>query len=213
MRIIRRRFIAWSALLLAAFSLLACQPGNRAPDRALVVSKVRSAAKLATVEYVVTKVISAEKSHWLARDSYFFAETEARIKAGIDLSKLRADDIIMAGTRIELTLPAVEIVNFSYPAEGFQIIEQYTTPGNKRLWNSFSPKDKDKLYREAESAIWKEMHQLGIYQTAQDNTRRFLRQILASLGFNEIYIHFRQPKQSLKQIELQLNELTKQMSN
>ena len=54
---------------------------SRKPDRAQVISKLKNSAKLATVEYIVTKVISAKDKNWFAKDAYFFAETEATIKA------------------------------------------------------------------------------------------------------------------------------------
>lgn len=161
------------------------------PDRAQVIDKLKSSAKLATVEYVVTKVISSEKKHWLFKDTHFFAETEANIKAGIDLDKLRENDVQINGTRISILLPAIEMINFSYPAEGFHVVDDYTDQNKRLQWNNFTLNDKDKLFRDAETSIMENIDKLGITKSAETNTRKLLTRILRSLGYTEVYISFR----------------------
>lgn len=181
-------------ILIAAFSLVflgACG-GSKSPDRAEVVNKIRSASKLATVEYVVTKVISSKKKHFLSRDSYFFAETEATIKAGIDLNKLNAEDITINSRQIQVELPSIELINFSYPADGFHVVEDYTYNDFWMKWKNFSIEEKDKLYRMGEEDIRSNISNLGITETARKNTRRLLRRILENSGFEEIYISFKE---------------------
>ena len=178
-----------SILLLSA----AC---SKPPERALVVDKLKSASKLATVEYVVTKMIvgTKKKELWgikLSKDAKFMAKTQAFIKAGIDLEKLREDDIKIKDYKINLLLPPIEIINFSYPPDAFKTVKKYTQ-GN--YWNSFSLADKDVLYRRGESAIWESIDKLGITKSAETNTRKLLIQLLENMGFGEIYINFRESK-------------------
>ena len=179
--------------LLLIFSVLiifaSCK--EEQPDRGEVIQKIRNASELATVEYVVSKVISAQKKHFLSKNTYFFAETEATIKAGIDLSKLRPGDIDIKKDRINIELPAIELINFSYPAEGFKVIKKYTSNQALFRWNNFSVKEKDKLYRMGETDIRNNIDNLGITESARENTALFLRRILQKAGFNEIYIHFK----------------------
>jgi len=181
---------------------------TRKPDRALVISKLKNSAKLATVEYIVTKVISAKDKNWFAKDAYFFAETEAIIKAGIDLEKLKEDDIKITGQRISITLPPVEIINFSYPAEGFKVIEKYSDEAAIFKWNSIDVKDKDELYRQGEADIRASLNDLGIIKTAQTNTRTLLKKMLTFSGFTEIYIEFSDGQEGLATQDKQmLNDL------
>lgn len=170
---------------------------SREPDRALVISKLKNSSKLATVEYIVTKVISAKDKNWFAKDAYFFAETEASIKAGIDLEKIKEEDVKIKGRRISITLPPVEIINFSYPAEGFKVIEKYSDQQSIFKWNSIDVKDKDELFRQGESDIWANINDLGIIKSAQTNTRTLLKKILTFSGFEEIYIEFRENPQGV----------------
>ena len=177
---------------------------SRKPDRAQVISKLKNSAKLATVEYIVTKVISAKDKNWFAKDAYFFAETEATIKAGIDLEKLKEEDVKITGHRISISLPAVEIINFSYPAEGFRVIEKYSDDAAIFKWNSIDVKDKDELYRQGEEYIRENFNNLGIKESAQTNTRALLKKILTLSGFEEIYIEFKDSQGGLATQDRQL---------
>jgi hypothetical protein len=195
-----------SLLSLILFSL-SC---NREPDRAMVISKLKNTSKLATVEYIVTKVISAKDKNWFARDAYFFAETEATIKAGIDLGKLKAEDVKIDGNKISIKLPPVEIINFSYPAEGFKVIEKYTDESAIFKWNSIDVDTKDDLYRQGEVDIRSSLKDIGIIKSAQDNTKLLLNKILTLSGFEEIYIEFNKDQDNIetpdKQLLKDLNE-------
>ncbi len=193
--------IGISGLLSAMLIASSC---SQQPDRALVISKLKNSAKLATVEYIVTKVISAKDKNWFAKDAYFFAETEAVIKAGIDLEKLKEDDIKIDGRKISIKLPAVEIINFSYPAEGFKVIEKYSDESAIFKWNSIDVGEKDDLYRQGEADIRANINDLGIIKTAQENTRILLKRILAISGFDEIYIEFADNPQGLETQDKQL---------
>ncbi len=197
-------FIKPLSLSLLIFTMLSSSSCSREPDRALVISKLKNSAKLATVEYIVTKVISAKDKNWFAKDAYFFAETEATIKAGIDLEKLKEDDVKITGNRISITLPPVEIINFSYPAEGFRVIEKYSDQASIFKWNSIDVKEKDNLYRQGESDIRENINDLGIIKTAQTNTRILIKKILTFSGFEEIYIEFSDSKGDLATQDKQL---------
>jgi hypothetical protein len=194
-------------LFIAMSFLTSC---NREPDRVLVISKLKNSAKLATVEYIVTKVVSAKDRNWFARDAYFFAETEATIKAGIDLEKLKEEDIKIDGRRISVKLPPVEILNFSYPAEGFKVIEKFSDESAILKWNSIDVTEKDDLYRQGETDIRSSLNDLGIIKTAQTNTRLLLNKILTISGFEEIYIEFKDENQD--QIETQDKQLLKDLN-
>lgn len=179
-------------LLFLGFLFLYYSCSDNKTDRAYVVNKLQSSSKLATVEYVVSKVVNYKKERKIFTDTYFFVETEARIKAGIDLSKLKEEDIVIEEDKINIILPDIEIINFDYPPENFKKIEQYNQEPSFMNWGKLSAKDKDELFRQAEIDIKENIKDLGITKTAQENTRKLLTKILKSLGYKEIYIQFRQ---------------------
>jgi len=191
------RNIAISNVLLLVFSffLVSCEMFSKnGVSRGEIVTKLKSSAKLATVEYVVTKVITAKQKRIIFKDKYFFAETEAYIKAGIDLNKLKEEDIEIEGTKIRIVLPPIEIINFSYPADSFKMVDKYTkNPGV--FSREFSLEQREELFRKGEESIREDIKSLGIVETAQNNTRMLIEKILIASGFNEIYIEFRPNKE------------------
>jgi hypothetical protein len=177
---------------------------NNEPDRGMVISKLKNTSKLATVEYIVTKVISAKDKNWFARDAYFFAETEASIKAGIDLEKIKEENVKIDGKKISIKLPPVEVINFSYPAEGFKVIERYTDESSIFKWNSIDIETKDDLYRQGEADIRASINDLGIIKSAQENTKLLLNKILTLSGFEEIYIEFSENQETIQTPDQQI---------
>jgi len=205
------KYLQLPVLLLTIILFISC--GDKGPNRAKVVSKLKGSAKLATVEYIVTKVISAENKVLLGKNTYFFAETEAHIKAGIDLDKLTEDDIKIVGTKITIKLPAIEIINFSYPADAFKVVDSYTYSAPLFWWRNFDIEKRDELYRQGETDIRDNIKYLGIVESARKNTIMFLKPVLESSGFEEIYISFHETDdKNLNQSDLvdQSEELKKQ---
>ncbi|MBI4648797.1 MAG: DUF4230 domain-containing protein [Bacteroidia bacterium] len=156
-------------------------------DRGLTISRIREAAELATLECVVTKTIACNKQKWYNINSAtFMARSEAIITLGIDLNKLKPEDIKIKNQQITVNLPPIEILNFSYPAEKFEEIEKYTL---NRFWDYISIEEKDYAYRQGETAIREQIHFIGITKTAEDNLRKILYPVLKAAGYNEIYIY------------------------
>ncbi|NIM13988.1 MAG: DUF4230 domain-containing protein [Candidatus Aminicenantes bacterium] len=173
---------------------------SRAPkQRTLILNKIKKVAKLATVKFVIKKVVVGKKEKRLAffiqlKDATFLAYTKAFIEAGIDLNKIEPDDIKVDNKQVELKLPPVEVVNFSYPPEEMKPDMQYTE--NKFL-NKFKLSDIESFYRMAEAEIRAYVNHLGIKEAAETKTRVFMEKLLKQMGFEEIYIHFKSSNKPL----------------
>jgi len=161
--------------------------------RALVVGKIQKASKLATTEFTVDKLVFGVKNKrilWAIKlnEAQFLANSKATIKTGIDLEKIKEEDIKIEGNKISLVLPPVEVINFSYPAESFSKIDILTT-------NAFTTKitldDEEDFFRQAELDIRNSMQYMDMVATTQNKTRALLRTMLQNLGYNEIYIEFK----------------------
>ena len=93
---------------------LACKPDNRA----LVVGKIQN-ADLATTEFVVDKIVFGAKTKRIVfikvSEATFMAYSQAKIKTGIDLNKIKESDIQIEGKN----LPQVATLSnhFSYPLQ------------------------------------------------------------------------------------------------
>lgn len=183
-------------LLISFLFLQACQIQSK---QGIIISKLKSASKLSTVEVSMTKYVYSSqelRNIWdriLGKDKIFLAKTEATLKLGIDLSKIQQEDIKIRGTRIEIVLPAVQVMNFSYPAEKFEFDETISDVDILNL-NEKKANTLDKVYQAAELRIWEQIGEIGIHQTVEDKTEKIIRHILENLGFTEVYIKFKERK-------------------
>lgn len=178
------------------------------PKRHFVVSKVRSAAKLSTTETIIDKVVIGTKTRKVLRllkisEANFVAYTEATVKTGIDLEKLSEDDIIIDKNKITVTLPSVEVLDFQYPFNKFRIDSAIT--GNAFL-NRFDIVDYEEFYRMAELDIRENLQYTGVIQQTRKNTERMMRGLLENLGYDEIYINFREQEPLFKPLNFEGKE-------
>lgn len=190
----------YKSYLLVLIFMLGMSSCNKKSDRPLVISKIRKVSELATVEVILTKVIMAEKKSnsfllkFFTKDAVFLANTEARIKAGIDFRKMRGDAVSIENddTKITIKLPPVEILNFSYPAESFQVDEVISDI--KPVFNRLKIDELDDLYRQGELDIRRNFKYFGVRKTVEEKTRLLLTKLLKQLGFTEVNIEFEEPK-------------------
>ncbi len=166
---------------------------SHSSDEVQVVNTLKNASELATTEFVITKIISSTKSNKvlgirITADATFMANSEASVKTGIDLKEFGAKDIKIKGKRIEIQLPEVKILHFSYPPNKIEVIKKFS---RRNYFNSFTIEERDALYREAEATIRQNLHAYGITETTENNTRKLFTHLLKKLGFKDIEISFR----------------------
>lgn len=172
---------------LIAACLLSCKEDNR-----FVVGKIKKASRLATAEFVVDKIVfgvNRKKLLWVINlnEARFVAKSQATIKAGVDLEKLRETDVKIDGKKISLTLPPVQVINFSYPAEKFM---KDTIISDDAFMNKITLADQEKYFQDAETDIRNSLKFMDIVPITQKKTSRMLEALLTSLGYEEIYIDF-----------------------
>lgn len=166
------------------------------PDRGLVVGNIKKASKLATTEITIDKLVYGVKTKRLfwavpLGEAQFVAHSQAIIKSGVDLQKLKLQDVSIDGSRISVKLPAVEVLNFSYPAERFYMDDQIS--GNSFL-NKISLRDQEQFFQDAETDIRNSLAFMNITETTEKKTRLMLEIMLRSMGYEEVYIDFHQGK-------------------
>ena len=168
-----------------AFLLTAC--GDDPAIKEGEVYDIRTIGILSTTEYTVGKVVKlSDEGEWYKwGDRRILMSCKARIKAGIDLSKLKDQDIKADGSRIEITLPAPEIVSFEMDPN--QTKTEMTDVSGMR-WD-FTQVEKNHIMQLGEKAIREDLDQLNILQDAENNAKAFLNDFYSQLGFEEIIIH------------------------
>jgi hypothetical protein len=161
--------------------------------RYLVVSKVKQVAKLATTETTIDKIVFGTSDKRILgiiriNQARFAAYSRATIKSGIDLNKLTPEDVVITGKQIEVRLPAVEVINFSYPFRDFRIDNAIT---EDKFMNDIDIFDQEDFYRQAEADIRNNLQYTGIVAATETKTRLLMEALLQNLGYEETYITFR----------------------
>jgi hypothetical protein len=180
--------------------LVSCQKD----ERALVVGRIQSAGDLVTSEFTVDKVVFGRKTKnlmWFKfNEANFMAYSKAKIKTGIDLTKIQEHDIVISGDKIDLKLPPIAVINFSYPPSSF--VEDSLISDPKVFLNKINLEDQEAFFRLAELDIRNNLQYMGIVKTSQDHTRQMFNLMLRSLGYQEIYISFKSDELIIPQVNL-----------
>lgn len=181
-------YIAVMKILFTFISLVllaACAKEKKAGQEILA---LREMSELATVEYTVTKLVKANdnKTWYTIGDRKILMQCEAHLKAGIDLSEIKEEDIRANGKKIELTLPEAKLVSLNIPPDSIK--EAYQHDGALR--QNFSAEEKNEMLRQAETQIRESVDSLGILRTAESNASLYISKFLRQLGYEEINIRF-----------------------
>ena len=177
-------------VLLIGLSLASCKKDQ---GRNLVISKIQSAAKLAVTETHIDKIILGTQEKrllWIIHlnEARFVAYSKAVVKAGIDLEKLGYKDVKITDQRIEILLPAVEVLDFAYPFSSYVIDSNIT---QNAFLNTLDVADHEYFYQQAELDIRNNLKYIGIVKDTETRTRLLLTSLLKNLGYEEIHIRFR----------------------
>jgi hypothetical protein len=163
---------------------IGCQKsGPGGPQQILA---LREMSDMATVEYVVTKIIKANdnKTWYKLGDRKILMSCRATIKAGIDLAAIKPENIQIEGKKLTLAIPSAKIIALNMPPEDIVVEYQDIDP----LRSAFKAGERDALAAQAEAQIRTGIADMGILQTAEANAKQFLTQFLQRLGYADIVI-------------------------
>jgi hypothetical protein len=177
-------------ILFVLFVLASCeQKTNKIEEWT---GKISTLPELGTVEYVVSKVVSAndDATWYKLGDRKILFSCKAIIKAGIDLSKLTEDDIQANYKKksITINLPKPELLSFNMQPEDIALV--YSKIASIR--SSFSHADRLNILTQGEKDIKEDIPNLGIIDDAEKNAKLFLEAFLKRAGYEKISIKFKE---------------------
>jgi len=129
----------------------------------------------------------------------FVAYTEAVVTAGVDVNKLKKEDIVIEGNSISIKLPPVEVINFSYPFDKYRIDKELS---HDEFLNKFTLEEHEELYRQSEIEIRSLLKQIGVVEQTEEKTRQLMENLLKNLGYTEVYIEFKECKSLFPKLDL-----------
>ena len=172
-------------IFLFCLSLLSCNRKKIAEQEILA---LKNMSDLATVEYVVTKIIKTNdnKDWYKIGDRKILMSCQATIKAGIDFAKIEVADIAIDGDEVTLNLPPAKMISLNIRPEDIKV--EFQEVGVLR--QNFNQSEKDFLLSQGESQIRSSVEAIGVLKTAETNATIFLTQFLKQLGYKKITVRF-----------------------
>lgn len=154
------------------------------PDPITIVHEVRSLARLETIKFSVEKIITAETRQgtfeWLVGDKLIFV-AHGEVIAGVDLSKLDADDIEIKDGILYVSLPDPEI--FATVLDNDQ---SYVYDRETGIFSKGEVDLETEARRAAEDEIRKSAQVDGILVLAGQNAESFLARLFYDLGYAKV---------------------------
>jgi hypothetical protein len=158
-----------------------------------VIVQIQSLSELVTVKYVIEKVVFAEapKATTLdqllpGRDDKLTLLALGIVKAGVDLSSVRPEDVEATGSTIRITVPRASLTDQYLDERSTQVLDRQTG-----LLRSYDQKLEQQARQEALLAIIRAARQNGIEREADQRAKQQLETFLKSLGYQEVEVRTR----------------------
>ncbi|TAK92675.1 MAG: DUF4230 domain-containing protein [Verrucomicrobia bacterium] len=162
--------------------LLAGSGGPRVIGTAAVLQHVQTLSQLVTVKYVMEKVVVMEDVKWFGENRVLMV-AHGVVKAGVDLSQLKPDDVKVGGQKVKVTLPRSQITDAYLDEKQTHIIERSTG-----LLREFD-KDLEQTARQnAVDDIRRAARLEGIQKDADERARLQIESLLRQMGFTEVTV-------------------------
>jgi hypothetical protein len=151
-----------------------------------VVQHIQQLQRLETVVYAMDQVVTEERSTalpaMLAGDRILLI-VHGEVVAGVDLSKLRPQDVSVHGKQVRIKLPAAEIFSTRMDNQRTRVYSRETG-----LLSTADPQLESEARRRAERQLTAAALQEGILNNASQNAKNTVTALLRSLGFEEVNV-------------------------
>jgi len=176
-----------TCFLFILFTSFSCNQKEKDEQKQLI-PLIKELSDLATVEYVVTKIIKAKdnKTWFKIGDRKILMSCKASLIAGIDLSKIGTENININDKEISLILPRAKLLIINIKPE--DIKTEYEDVSFFR--SSFTNAERDAMAAQGEVEIKNSADSLGILQSAEVNATLVISNFLKNLGYKIINIRF-----------------------
>jgi len=159
-------------------------------SQSTVVEQIQRLQRLETVRFNMEKIVSGERESdylpkWLVGDRLLLV-VEGEAVAGVDLGKLRREDVTVTGRHVTVLLPQAELFSTRIDNEKTRVYSRQTG-----LFSSLDPQLESEVRREAERQLRLAALQGKILDHANDNARTTLTSFLRGLGFDQVELRSR----------------------
>ena len=164
--------------------LFSSGPRPRIQDTAAVVTQIQALSQLVTVKYVFEKVVVLDDVKWYGQNRLLMI-AHGVVKAGVDLQKVRPEQVRISGDRISLTLPRPQLLDVYLDESRTEVLERSTG-----VLRTFDQQMEQEARRQALEEIRKAARAAGILRDAEERTRLQLTALAHLAGFNGLELKF-----------------------
>lgn len=145
-----------------------------------VVHEVQSLSDLVTVKYVMNKVVVLEDVKWYGENRVLLL-AQGVVKAGIDLKRLKPEDVSISEKKISLHLPPPQITDAYLDDSASQVIDHTTG-----LLRAFDKDLEQSARQNAVDDIARAARRAGILDEADKRGRAELASFFKRAGFERV---------------------------
>ena len=161
--------------------------GLHEESTATVVEQVQSLSDLVTVKYVLEKVVILNDVKWYGENRVLLL-AHGTVKAGIDLKRIKPEDVVISGKKITLHLPPPHVTDAYLDEQQTRVID-WTTG----LFRTFDQNLATAARQDAVDDISRAARRDGILKDADERARLELALFLHQAGFNQVEFVDRSP--------------------
>jgi len=156
-------------------------------NTATVLRQVQTLSQLVTVKYVMEKVVvrSVPAGNPIGRavgsEDRVLLLAHGIVKAGVDLSGLKSEDVHISGKKVTIQLPASQITDAYLDDQQTKVLDRSTG-----LFTTFDKNLEQDARGEAVEAIRRAARTTGIIKDADERARLQLTLLFRQMGFEEV---------------------------
>jgi hypothetical protein len=145
-----------------------------------LLQRVQTLSQLVTVKYVIEKAVVVEDVKWYGENRVLLL-AQGIVKAGVDLSQVKPEDIEISGRRLTLRLPRAQVTDVYLDETQTRVVERETG-----LLRAFDKDLEQSARQTALDDIGRAARRSGILKDAEERARTQLAEWLRGMGFEEV---------------------------
>jgi hypothetical protein len=149
---------------------------TRTYNTSTVLRQVQTLSQLVTVKYVMEKVVVLEDVKWFGENRVLMV-AHGIVKAGVDFSQLKPEDVRVSGTNVTIRLPQAQITDTYLDDRQTRVIERTTG-----LLRTFDKDLEQTARQQAVADIRLAARQAGIMKDADERARAQVKNLFQQVG-------------------------------
>lgn len=168
----------------------------------LIVKQIQEVSELTTTNFVMDAVIPTSSSRkvgdWVIGETKLLYLARGEVKAGLDLSQIKTEDVIITGNNIEITLPAPQILDSKIDVTQSQVYDY--DRGFLNLGPDVAPELQTQAQRQTLAKVVSTACNEGILTQANQRATLIVTQLLTTGGYDNVTIKTTEPQSCLSNL-------------